>query len=103
MTAQISEYRANIDALGEIAERDPERFLTILAAQNPAYRKYLSGSAGSSSGTADRRPGATVDPNATAPAPDVQLADGTRTYGVEGLQKLLDLAGSPSRTARRLP
>lgn len=84
-TEKLKTYEArlsNIDNLGKIAETDPDRFIAILAKNNKAYEKYLQPAA-----VQPAVPAKPTDLNEPMPQPDVELADGTRSYSLEGLQK----------------
>ena len=69
-----------------IIRSDPDRFLGMLAALNPQYKKFLA--SGNGEGTQRAQPaGRSTDP---MPPPDGEYADGTKGYTPDGLAKLLD-------------
>lgn len=88
--AKITDYEgrlSTLDRLGEIAEKDADRFIQILAAQSPdKYGKFLAVIEGGKGKT--KAAEASVDADDPEPEPDVTLADGSRTYSMAGLAKL---------------
>ncbi len=81
---ELSTAQARItemDRIGEIMERDPDRFIAMLQQAHPGYRAYAKAGA---SGAAPITPAA-GDPR---PQPDARLADGTPAYSPEGFQKV---------------
>ncbi len=73
----------NMDAVDRLIASDPDRYLGMLAALHPAYKKYLGG------GAAEVKP-APVAASEPAPQPDARFEDGSIGYSAEGLQKLLE-------------
>ncbi len=87
-TKSLREYVEEIraDVLG-----DPKAFISKIAQVDPRYRAFLEPPAA---------PAQTAAPDAEMPAPDLPLPDGSRTYSLEGLQKLLEW--NTARTEARL-
>jgi hypothetical protein len=87
-----------VEAVERMIAEQPEQFVRALVAQNPAYRQYFHDVAATS------QPQPARDVPRDMPAPDVQLADGTRTYSVDGLQRLLtwNTQQAEQRIAQRL-
>lgn len=82
---KTSEYESrlqNVDAIERLMETDPDRFLTILADANPAYKKFLQQQAAA---VEQKQTTVNDDP---MPEPDLDLGDGRSTYSMEGLKKL---------------
>jgi hypothetical protein len=69
---RIAEY----ERVGEIMEREPERFLQMLQEANPAYARLV--------GRPSYGPSSPDDPR---PAPDARLSDGTPAYSPEGFHR----------------
>jgi hypothetical protein len=74
--------RQAMAAVEQMMQTNPEVFLQTLSQINPAYGRYLGAQAGANV--------AQVDAAASMPQPDIALGDGSKTYSMEGLQKLLD-------------
>jgi hypothetical protein len=105
-TGKISAYEAKIqelESVGQIMETDPDRFLQMMSQIHPGYAKFLS-SASERSGEREAAAPASRRSNSPAPKempqPDLQLPDGSATYSMEGLQKLLDW--NSAQTEQRL-
>lgn len=85
-TTKIAGHEETIksyERMGSLIETDPDRFMTILAETNPAYKAYVKGGASA----AAEQPAARV--NTPMPEPDGVLPDGvTPAYTVEGHKKL---------------
>jgi len=80
---QVAAMRGHLEQLRAGVAGDPKAFLSEIASIDPRYRAFLEPAS---------QPAATraADPDAEMPAPDLQLADGSATYSLEGLQKLLE-------------
>lgn len=90
LTAKVTDYEGRLqvlDRLGEIAEKDADRFIQILATQSPEkYSKFLAViDGGKVDPKAKTAPVTDDDPE---PEPDVHFADGSSTYSKAGLAKL---------------
>lgn len=76
-------YKADLDEMYADVRGDPRAFLEKLAQHDPRYKTLLEPAAP-----------ATVEPQAAPladmPAPDITLQDGSRTYSIDGLKKLLE-------------
>jgi hypothetical protein len=77
----LREQVQQLSALGEMMERDPDAFLNLVAQHDERYKRYL---------TPQEAAQQAAQADAEMPQPDVTLADGSRTYSLEGIQKLLD-------------
>lgn len=83
--AEKEGIRDRLDAMG-LAETNPEAFMKILAALNPAYEKLLAGAPQ----PAKTVPAAeTSDASDPQPKPDVQNDDGSLGYSEKGLRALI--------------
>jgi hypothetical protein len=71
-----------LSALGELMDRDPEAFLNLVAQHDTRYQRYLT--------PQEAAQQAQQQADAEMPQPDVALPDGSRTYSLQGIQKLLD-------------
>jgi hypothetical protein len=85
--AAAGERLKNMDAVDNLINTDTQRYLTMLANINPAYRRFLEPATAPAAAAAIPAAAAVSDP---APAPDAQFPDGSKGYTPEGLQKLLD-------------
>lgn len=74
---------AQLDNLERMADSDPDKYVQLLAAANPAYKKYVQ-QVGVEAAAAALAPKA--DP---MPPPDTKYADGSEGYSQQGLQALL--------------
>lgn len=86
-TARLRE----VEAVERMIAEQPEQFVRALVEQNPAYQRYFS--------QAPAQP-APTPVSSEMPAPDVRLADGSQTYSVEGLRRLL--AWNTQQTEQRV-
>lgn len=92
-----AEQRLNQYRLAEqLAESDPERYVTMLAALNPAYKRFLQAQAQDAPAPAK----VAEQP----PQPDATFPDGTKGYSPEQHQKLLDwyAAKAEERAVKRV-
>jgi hypothetical protein len=89
-----------VEAVERMITEQPEQFVHALIAQNPAYQRFFN--VQTAGGGAPQ--GGNADTPHDMPAPDVQLQDGTRTYSVAGLQRLLtwNTQQAEQRIAQRL-
>jgi type II secretory pathway component PulK len=76
-----AQYRADLDEMYTDLRGEPKAFLEKLAQHDPRYRAFLETPAA---------PAQAVAPTAEMPAPDVTLHDGSQTYSLDGLKKLLE-------------
>lgn len=74
------------DRVGDIMEKHPDQFVEMLTQIHPRYKELFSGNGGRTDERLGEKPG---DPG-PRPEPDLELGDGSRTFSVEGLQKLMD-------------
>lgn len=74
-------YKADLDELYTDVRGEPKAFLEKLSGYDPRYKTFLETPAA---------PAHAAVPDAKMPEPDVVLNDGSRTYSLEGLQKLLE-------------
>jgi hypothetical protein len=70
-----------MDAIGQIMQTDPGRFLQMLQQVNPAYAQFRA---------VQEAQAAAQENGDGRPAPDLDLGNGYRTYSPQGLQSLLD-------------
>lgn len=77
---QAEELQGYLDQFRQSVMGDPLAHLTELANNDPRYKAFLERSAAPAQTAHD----------AEMPQPDLPLADGSRTYSLEGLQKLLE-------------
>lgn len=81
---KIAQYESRLnemERIGSVMDSDPDRFVSMLAAANPAYQKFLTGAG---------KPAAPAAPVPDEmPQPDGKLPDGTPAYTPEGFQKVL--------------
>lgn len=89
---KVKDYEDRLTKVGQfehILENDPQQFLSMLS-QVPAYKEffdYVNKLAGGAS--PDQPVVAAGALDSTMPQPDQALADGSKVYSMEGLQKLL--------------
>lgn len=77
------------DHVGTIMERQPDQFVEMLFNIHPRYKELFS-NAQANRGRTDERLGDKPGDPGPRPEPDLELGDGSRTFSVEGLQKLMD-------------
>jgi hypothetical protein len=80
-TTRLSEYEQVVGRVGQLEDvmfNEPDRFIEILKTRIPGYAERLAAHAA-----------AQGSPDADMPQPDVRLTDGSSTYSVEGLKRLL--------------
>lgn len=85
--AKVTDYEQRLTAVAQfeqVMQSDPTRFLNILN-QIPAYREIFASLQSQAAQTAN-----SGNPSDQMPEPDTQNADGTQSYSMEGLKKLLD-------------
>ena len=83
VTGKVTQYESRLNEVAQVEHimlNDPQRFLEMLATL-PAYQAL---------GKASSAPGNGAAAPTDMPQPNVDLADGTKTYNIEGLQKLMD-------------
>lgn len=94
LTDAIEQHKskvAQMDQIEPIMERDPDRFMQMLAVINPGYRKYLDGARGTQPAETTAQPKADAMAEVgPMPEPDMEVPGGGKTYSLEGLKKLLD-------------
>jgi hypothetical protein len=73
---------ADMDAIGEIMQREPERFMEILAQTNPAYQAWAKAEAREAAKAVPAD-----DANDPEPQPDGTMSDGTPGYTPEQYKK----------------
>jgi len=71
-----------MDAIGQIMQTDPARFIQMLQQVNPEYARYKLEQAAQAAAEHANGNG--------RPAPDLDLGNGYRTYSPQGLEQLLD-------------
>jgi hypothetical protein len=76
-----AQYRADLDEMYADLRGEPKAFLAKLAQHDPRYQAFLEPAAA---------PAAAVVPQTAMPDPDITLQDGSRTYSIDGLKKLLE-------------
>jgi hypothetical protein len=76
-----AQYRADLDEMYADLRGEPKAFLAKLAQHDPRYQAFLEPPAA---------PAAPVAPVGEMPDPDITLQDGSRTYSIDGLKKLLE-------------
>jgi hypothetical protein len=76
-----AQYRADLDEMYADLRGEPKAFLAKLAQHDPRYQAFLEPPAA---------PVAPVAPVGEMPDPDITLQDGSRTYSIDGLKKLLE-------------
>lgn len=72
---------SQIEPILSLLDQGPEKFLEEAGRHDPRYREFL---------TTRSAPPAPAAPVGEMPSPDLALADGSRTYSLEGLKKLLE-------------
>lgn len=75
------QYKADIDELYTGVRGDPKAFLEMLSGHDPRYRSFLE--------PPKVEPPPPPQSN-QMPEPDLTLQDGSKTYSIEGLKKLLE-------------
>jgi hypothetical protein len=93
LESERNTLKADLDELYSDVRGEPKAFLEKLAGADPRYRAFLEPQA---------TPAPPSVPLAAMPDPDVQLPDGSRTYSIDGLKKLLEWNTSAVE-ARLLP
>lgn len=78
-----SVYAQNLLAMERLAQTDPDRYIQVLAAVSPAFKKFIREHP---EGAVTKPAVADTDPK---PAPDAKYADGSVGYSAEGFEKVL--------------
>lgn len=102
LTTKVTDYEKRLETVGQFEDvmaNDPQRFLTMLS-KIPAYGEFfqfvnhaydvLSKQQGQEAPAATVQEQAAQNVAAGMPEPDEELADGSKVYSIEGLQKVLD-------------
>lgn len=83
LDTQLKSAHADLDEMRSDIQGDPKAFLRKLSSYDPRYTAFLE-------------PAAAAPPAQTRvaemPGPDVPLPDGSKTYSVDGIQKLIEWA-----------
>lgn len=82
LQSEAATLRGHLEQLRTGVAGDPKAFLAELAGIDPRYKVFLEPQAA----PAAQQPA----PDAEMPQPDLPLPDGSRTYSLEGIQKLLE-------------
>lgn len=82
----------NMDRVEKLIAEDADRYMSMLAAINPAYKRFIQSgqpipAAGTPGAPAAALPAEADDP---MPGPDLRFSDGSMGYGPEGLSNLLN-------------
>lgn len=85
LDSKVQALETDLSQFVASVQGDPKAFLSELANHDPRYRAFLEPQAAPQ--TAQQAAPASMGDR---PGPDVQLSDGSRTYSLEGIQKLLD-------------
>lgn len=88
---KLTEYQERIkllDTLEQMASGDDERFIRMLAANNPRYSRYLKVLEKDAEAEAKRSSAPSIDPNDPKPMPDGVHQDGSPGYTQDGLDEL---------------
>jgi hypothetical protein len=78
---RATELQGNLNEMYQDIMGEPKALIAKLAEVNPRYRAFLE---------PPQAAPQTPSPDAEMPQPDLPLSDGSRTYSLEGLQKLLE-------------
>lgn len=102
LTTKVIDYEKRLETVGQFEDvmaNDPQRFLTMLS-KVPAYGEFfqfvnhayetLSKQQGQETPAANVQEQAVQNVAVGMPEPDEELADGSKVYSIEGLQKVLD-------------
>jgi hypothetical protein len=81
---RATELQGNLNEMYQDIMGEPKALIAKLAEVNPRYRAFLEPQ------QAATPQAQTPTPDAEMPPPDYPLPDGSRTYSLEGIQKLLD-------------
>lgn len=99
LQTKVADYETRLTAVGQFEEvmaNDPQKFLTMLS-RIPAYQNFFEfvNKALEADNNASTTPASPpVDPTADMPQPDEELPDGSKVYGMTGLQNLLNWHGA---------
>jgi hypothetical protein len=77
-----AQYRADLDEMYADLRGEPKAFIAKLAQHDERYKAFLEGPPAA--------PQAPAQPVGEMPSPDVTLHDGSMTYSIDGLKKLLE-------------
>lgn len=80
--SQVQELSGHLEQLRAGVAGDEVAFLSELAQIDPRYKRFLE--------QPQAQVAQTPPPSAAMPDPDLQLADGSRTYSLDGLKALLE-------------
>jgi hypothetical protein len=75
-----AQYRADLDEMYADLRGEPKEFIAKLAKHDPRYQAFLE----------PPQAAAAPTPQTEMPSPDVTLHDGSMTYSIDGLKKLLE-------------
>ncbi len=108
LTSKVTDYETRLNSVGEfenVMANDPQRFLTMLS-KVPAYQEFFQfinyaydhfNKQGGAAASPEQATAGLGTPQAAAPAatagmpePDEELADGSKVYSIQGLQRVLD-------------